>query len=332
MREKDFIELREHEWQEFDILVSASKKIFKKGESEQELTRLPLLVKKLSVDLSLARHRVYNQQLCEDLNTRVTEGFRLLENQDTGVFIKVLYFFIYDFPQAVRKEWKLHLLTWVFVVAPVLLILLSVKISGDMEWVNSLLNDEQKMQLDSSYGKSETSLAEARGEGGNMMMFGHYIWNNISIDFQIFAGGVIGGLGSLYILFFNAIYLGAVVAYIEAYGDPSKLYGFISSHAPYELWAMMISGMAGLKVGFALLMPGRRTRIASLKHAGNTAIPLIIGAASMTFIAAIIEGFWSANDFTALGGVTFKIWIGFAGWILLSIYFIFSGRRGKHEA
>ena len=115
-----------------------------------------------------------------------------------------------------------------------------------------------------------------------------------------------------------------MVAYVEASGEDTakNLYSFVSGHAPYELWAMIISGMAGMKIGLTLLMPGRRSRVAAFFEAGKTAIPLIIGAGSMTFLAACIEGFWSANNFN----FTLKLWVGFAGWIALAVYFGFSGR------
>lgn len=328
MQQKKFKESKTKDWQHYDDMVDA----IKNNDKDVNVSTLPYLFRKICADLSLSRHRMYGEDLNKELNNRVTDGFRLINREKQSLIIVFIKFFVWKFPETVRREWKLHLLTWLFFLLPALLIFLSAKISGDMEWANSLLDEQQKTQLDMSYGKKAGAINEARGSGGDVMMFGHYIWNNISIDFQIFAGGVLGGVGSLYILFFNAIYFGAVFAYIDAYGDPMSLYGFVSSHAPYELWAMLISAIAGLKVGFSLLMPGRRTRIAALKHAGESAMTLIIGAAVMTFIAAIIEGFWSANTFEALGGSYFKIAVGGVGWLALLLYFLFCGKGQRGEA
>ena len=43
------------------------------------------------------------------------------------------------------------------------------------------------------------------------MMFAHYINNNVGIDFRIFAGGIFFGIGTLFFLIYNGLYLGAVV-------------------------------------------------------------------------------------------------------------------------
>ncbi len=326
MQEKIFEEINAARWREFDALLTAAEKNF----SGVDLTLLPELLQRQSSDLALARHRMYGANMCEYLNDQVIRGYKLVQRENTGLWARVMSFFLKDFPRAMRKEWRLHVLGWLVCLVPALLIIFS---SGpdNMEWVNSVLDEPSKMQMESMYGKDTESLKDGRGDGGDFMMFGFYIWNNISIDFQIFACGVLFGLGSLYFLFHNALFFGAIIAYISAYGAPEKLYGFVSSHAPPELWAMVISGMAGMKLGFCLLTPGRRSRPAALLHAGKTAVPLIMGAAAMTLLAAFIEGFWSANEFESLGGWRFKVWVGIAGWIAFFVYFMFCGREKNLE-
>ena len=326
MQERKFEEMNVARWRQFDALLEAAEK----GTKHVDLTQLPELLQKQSTDLALARHRMYGSNMIEYLNNQVIRGFKLVQRGNTGLWGRIVGFFLRDFPRAIRKEWRLHVCAWLVCLIPSILII-SLSSQDNMQWVDAVLNEQMKIQLEDSYGKGESQLDEGRPGGADMLMFGFYIWNNISIDFQIFASGVLAGVGSLYYLFHNALFFGAVVAYIEAYGDPQKLYGFVSSHAPYELWAMVISGMAGMKLGFALLMPGRRSRPGALLDAAKTAVPLIMGAAAMTLLAAFIEGFWSANPFESLGGWRFKVWVGFAGWLFLLVYFLFCGRERKHE-
>jgi len=326
MQEKKFEEINAGRWRQFDALLTAAEK----NSKGVDLSQLPELLQKQSADLSLARHRMYAANMVEYLNAQVIRGFKLVQKGEHGIGAKLLRFFSTDFPRAVRKEWRLHLVCWLVCLLPAFTII-AFSNENNLEWVNSVMDQSAQEGIDSSYGKGESQIENGRGDGGDMFMFGYYIWNNISIDFQIFASGILGGIGSLYYLFYNALQFGAVVAYVEANGDPMKLYGFVSSHAPYELWAMLISGMAGMRVGFSILMPGRRSRTASLMQAGKTAIPLILGAASMTFLAACIEGFWSANPMHFLGGAQFKIWVGLAGWLALLLYFMLGGRRATDE-
>jgi uncharacterized membrane protein SpoIIM required for sporulation len=331
MLERAFEQKNAPRWNHFETLLTAAEK----NNKYVDITMLPKLLQEECNDLSLARHRMYGSNMCEYLNNQVIRGFKVVQRENRALVSRICRFFAADFPRALRAEWRLHILAWLICLIPACVILFSSS-PDNMEWVNGVLSEHEKAGLESSYGRGNSMLDEGRGAGQDMMMFGFYVWNNISIDFQIFASGILGGVGSIYYLFHNALSLGAVFAYIHAYGDPSKLYGFVSSHAPYELWAMMISGVAGMRLGFSFLMPGRRSRAGALMDAGKTAVPLILGAASMTFLAAIIEGFWSANPFDSIfgqsGGVTFKVCVGLVGWLLLLVYFSFSGRIAKNEA
>ena len=96
------------------------------------------------------------------------------------------------------------------------------------------------------------------------MMFGFYIRNNIGVAFQCFAGGLFAGLGSLFFLAYNGAFGGAVAGYLTERGLSSTFYSFVATHAAFELTAIVLSGAAGLKIGHALLAPGRRTRVQSL--------------------------------------------------------------------
>jgi uncharacterized membrane protein SpoIIM required for sporulation len=86
--------------------------------------------------------------------------------------------------------------------------------------------------------------------------------------------------------------------------------------------------MAGMRLGLAILRPGRLPRVRALAEASKQALPLIYGAALMTTIAAVIEGFWSAQPIPS----EIKYAFGISGWLLLTAYFLFAGRRSNHAA
>jgi len=178
-------------------------------------------------------------------------------------------------------------------------------------------------QLDLMYGSSDDQISNLRSEyGSNFMMFCHYIWNNIGIDFRIYAGGILACLGSLFFLAYNGVFFGAVVAYIHTACSTEAFYTFVAGHSSFELIAMVIAGMAGLRIGMGLLHPGRKTRRKSLLDAGKKSLPLILGAALMTFVAAAIEGFWSAQALPPM----LKYSVGIAFWVVCFLYLGLSGR------
>ena len=105
---------------------------------------------------------------------------------------------------------------------------------------------------------------------------------------------------------------------------PDTFYSFVAGHSSFELMALVISGTGGMLLGLSILKPGRRTRRQALVEAGRTSLPLILGAACMTFVAACIEGFWSAQPLDPV----IKYSVGIFFWILLIAYLVFAGRGG----
>jgi uncharacterized membrane protein SpoIIM required for sporulation len=87
----------------------------------------------------------------------------------------------------------------------------------------------------------------------------------------------------------------------------------------------VLSGAGGLKIGLALIAPGRQRRADALKEASQNAVRLLYGAAALTFSAAFIESLWSPSRTLPF---ELKIGVGIAVWVVLLSYFLFAGRKG----
>jgi uncharacterized membrane protein SpoIIM required for sporulation len=138
------------------------------------------------------------------------------------------------------------------------------------------------------------------------VMAGQIIANNVQVTFLAFAGGIIGGAGTVATLVFNGVFLGAVFGLFAAYGLGGHLLEFVLPHGVLELTAICIAGGAGLYLGSALVMPGRATRAAALVERGREAISLVAGAGVLLVCAGLIEGFVSpaALPFAVKAGVS----------------------------
>jgi uncharacterized membrane protein SpoIIM required for sporulation len=181
--------------------------------------------------------------------------------------------------------------------------------------------------MEQMYGGKEEQIEYLRSEyGSNFMMFCFYIYHNVGIDFQIFAGGMVAGMGTLFFLVFNGMHLGAAAGYVNHACNPESFWSFVIGHSAFELLGMVISGMAGMRLGLAILRPGRLPRVRALGDATRRALPLIYGAALLTTVAALIEGFWSAQRIAP--GAKYAFGIG--AWILLALLFLLAGRRDAH--
>ena len=182
-----------------------------------------------------------------------------------------------------------------------------------------ILDEVQQM-----YGDNTKSLGRKRKADSDVAMFGFYIFNNVRIGFQTFAGGLLFGLGTIFYLLFNGLFIGTVIGYIVHSGLSTNFFSFVAGHGAFELTAICLSGAAGLKLGYALVAPGRRTRAAALRAAAVEALPLVVGLAAMLLVAAGIEAFWSPRTSVP---PPVKYGVGALGWLLVLAYFAFVGRE-----
>ncbi len=325
MRGKEFEEKNAQRWGEYERTVQA----VEKKALGVDVSRLPVMFREICTDLALARHRMYGMPMNERLNALVIRGHKIIHRRAGGTWEMFLRFVAVDFPVAVRAEWRLLLVASLSFVLPALGVAMAGLYGLDSSWVEAVLSPQMMEQLDMMYGSSDDQIANLRDEyGSNFMMFSHYIFNNIGIDFQIYAGGILACLGSLFFLVYNGVFFGAVIAYIHTACSKEAFYTFVAGHSSFELIAMVIAGMAGLRIGLGLLHPGRKTRRRSLMDAGKKSLPLIFGAALMTFVAAGIEGFWSARDLPPM----LKYSVGITLWVFCFLYLGLAGRKMGRRA
>ena len=121
--------------------------------------------------------------------------------------------------------------------------------------------------------------------------------NNIRVAAVAFATGILAGIGTFLMLFYNGLMLGVVGALIAAHGGEVQMgfWSFVAPHGVIELTAIFIAGGAGLMLGWAVLNPGEYSRRDAVKLAGREATKLMIGVAAMLVVAGVIEGFFSPS-------------------------------------
>ena len=93
--------------------------------------------------------------------------------------------------------------------------------------------------------------------------------------------------------------IGAVAGYLTQLGYSETFWSFVIGHGAFELTAIALAGAAGLKLGWALLAPGRLPRGEALRLAAIRAVRLLGGAALFLLIAAFIEAYWSCLLYTS---------------------------------
>ena len=120
--------------------------------------------------------------------------------------------------------------------------------------------------------------------------------NNLSVAFLAFAGGITGGIGTIYLLVLNGLLLGVIAHACWAVGMSLAFWSFVAPHGALELPAIMLASAAGLLLGRGLLFPGDLPRRDSLRLAGTQGVQLLLGTIPLLIVAGVVEGFISPSD------------------------------------
>lgn len=118
--------------------------------------------------------------------------------------------------------------------------------------------------------------------------------HNTRISILTLALGMTWGIGTVVMLWFNGILLGAVAAdYIRA-GQTKFLLGWLLPHGVIEIPAILIAGQAGLMLAMALIGWGKRIPLrARLRQVSRDLVTLIFGVGLLLVWAGFIEAFLS---------------------------------------
>jgi uncharacterized membrane protein SpoIIM required for sporulation len=317
MTEHSFIIRRDKFWREFAETLGNARLM------RERAGRFPRDFRELSQDLNTARAHDFDPVLVERLNRMVLEGYQRLYNRQSFSLRPLLIFVTETFPRTVRAHWRgIGAACLIFYGLALFFALLCLRFP---EMAYRILPDSQAESLEEMYNPESSHFLTPRELSGDADMFGYYIYNNVSIAFRTFAGGILGGLGSLFFLAYNAIFLGAAAGHIINVGFKDTFFSFIIGHSSFELTAIIFSAYGGLLMGYRFFITSGLSRGASIRRAGREALPIISGAALLLLAAALVEAFWSSQVLVKAG---IRLAAGSLGWVLLILYFALAG-RGK---
>jgi len=317
MTEQSFIKRRSEVWREFSVLVRMDKNGLKKG--------APLFIRcfrEITQDLNTAKANGFDPQIIEMLNTLVNEGNQILYGQHVWPVKEFARFILKTFPQKVRLH-RRGILASTFLFYAIALFFGFLCISFP-DISSELIPARELRSIESMYNPESRYYLTPRDITNDADMFGYYIFNNISIAFRTFAGGIFAGIGSLFFLCVNAGFLGIAAGHLTGAGFAKTFFPFIIAHSAFELTAVIFCAYAGLFLGYRFFITNGLSRGASVKKAGQDAIPIIAGSALMLVIAAVIEAFWSSKH---LLPVQLRLGVGAASWVFILLYFPLAGRN-----
>ena len=138
--------------------------------------------------------------------------------------------------------------------------------------------------------------------------------HNIQVAVLVFVLGIAAGIGACLVLAWQGIALGATFGLTIQAGNAAVLWEFVIPHGILELSCVVIAGVAGMRMGWALVAPGYRTRGDALRAEARPAAELVVGTAGCLVVAGLVEGIISTSGIGVPAGLAIGITLGALFW------------------
>lgn len=279
-------------WLEYRHLLERARRRGLENLSPRELERFAATYRATAADLARARTYRAAWPLVFSLERWVGAGHNLLYRPTQRSWGALWRWLRHGFPALVRARRRYVAVAAAFLFLPAIGTFAAVR--HDPMLARQLLPA-------SMIDRATTANQRARQGGGYVdvpnvfrpVMSSGIVANNVQVTFLAFAGGILAGLGTIFLLLVNGVSIGAVAGLFQNQGAAAMLWEFVAPHGVIELSAVCIAGGAGLLLGSAFVFPGRKRRLDALADRAREAVSLLAGTTLLLGLAALLEGFVS---------------------------------------
>lgn len=316
-----FLESRRPVWDRLETLLSKSGGS-PRGLSEGELLELAGLYPGVAVDVARARMYRMDEKTAQRINQLALRAHGVLyrRRRRRGALRAIGEFLARGYPRLVRRCAGYLAVSAALFFAAALFSYVSVRLDPPSAYAFQPYGldvpGEGQMQVTAG------DVSERYRLTPGSIMAGAITTNNIGVAFLAFVGGALAGVGTCLVLVINGNMLGAFFAHFANHGLSWEVWSFLTPHGALEIFAILVSGGAGLRLGLALAIPGRLTRGAAFRHGAREAVGLVLGTIPMFVVAGAIESFVTPSHWPG----ELKIAIGLAALAVTAIWLIALGR------
>ena len=311
-----FLQQRRPSWQRMEELMRQAQRS-PRSLSGAQLDEFGVLYQAATADLALAQRDFPNQQVTLYLNQLVGRAHTLIYRGEPLRWRQLKTFYRYRFPQLYRGILPYTLAAFVLFLGPALIAGLVVAVNPAAIYViegpgiAGLVAEVER-------GELWTEIAPGvRSAASSLIMT-----NNIQVMFLTFAGGLTGGLLTMWVMASNGMHLGAIFGLLSVHNLALGLAEFVVGHGVIELSVIFLAGGCGLYIGDGLIRPRLLSRKDALIERTRTGVQLILGCVPLLVIAGVIEGFLSPSG----APWWVKAAVGLVTGVLLYAYWLGAGR------
>ncbi|QNA42729.1 stage II sporulation protein M [Lacibacter sediminis] len=307
MREALFIKKNAQKWNEYQYLQTE--------DPDQMADRFITLLD----DLSYAKTFYPHSKVTRWINSLAVSIYQTIYQNRKQRFSRLITFWQYELPLMFRKHHRMFLYTFLFFV---LLFAMGVLSSmKDDQFVKGVLGEDYVAMTEENIEKGDpfgVYSSESR-----FAMWVLIAYNNIKVGFLMVAGGILFGIGTLYVFFTNGIMIGSFQYMFFAKGLGWQSVLVIWIHGTLEIAGMIIEACAGFVLARSILFPGTFTRWVSFKRGVKDAMKICVSLIPITILAAFLESYitrLSSNAFDKTTNTSLPVPISIS---ILAVSFLF---------
>ncbi len=307
---------REGDWKQLESLLARLENRSIGALSDAQLIALPALYRATLSSLSVARATSLDQDVIVYLESLTTRAYFVIYGNQTRMGTRIIRFFRIGWPKAVQNMTRETMASALVFFLGALLAFIMVR--TNMDWYFSFM-PESLMQTRTP----ASTAAELRGtlyhdgDESGLTAFASFLFShNSRVAIFAFALGFAFAIPSVALMLYNGCMIGAFVALFVDKGLGFEVGGWLIIHGATELFAIILAGAAGIKIGWAVAFPGERSRMDSAAQAGSQAAAVLGGVIVMLFLAGILEGFGRqliSKDYAryGVGLTTLGLWLAY---------------------
>jgi uncharacterized membrane protein SpoIIM required for sporulation len=322
---KQFIERERSIWEELDKFLTRIENDPILRLNLEEVQRLHYLYERTGAGLVKISTFAAEPNLVRSLESLLTRAYAELQTGRSGTDKLSLRRWLFrTFPQTFRRHFRFFLAALFLTIFGALFGGAAVAFDPDAKaaiapFPHLLQNPAERVKEEES--KTNPTLATSKSRFSATL-----ITNNTKVSILVLALGVTWGIGTVILLFYNGVVLGAVIFdYVRA-GQSVFLMGWLLPHGVIEIPAILIAGQGGLLLGQALIGWSSKESLSQrLRSVTGSLVTLISGAALLLIWAGLVEAFFSQYHEPVLP-YQFKIVFGLVELVAL-LTFLFQGKQ-----
>lgn len=282
-----------------------------------EVDELLALHQATARDLSVVRTNLPDAEMVGRLSGTLALSRAALTAPRVARWAVVGDFFAAKLPAALyRARWWWGLTMLISLLAA---LVMGIWLIHDPTGRNELLPPDYVQQLTQPGGQFETYYSSAPARD-----FAFKVWtNNFFLSWETLFSGILLGIPVLPMLFVNSANIAVDGAFMASAGRGKVFFELILPHGMLELTSVFIAAGVGLKLGWTLIAPGPRSRVAALQQEGRITGVIAIGLMMTLACSGLIEAFVTPSGLPAWG----RIGIGGAVELAFLVYVFVLGRR-----